>query len=352
MSTQAELDLSERKVVHDERVKERNRIQRLLIRPEMGALIGAVAIFIFFAVVAPPFRSPEALATVLYASSTIGIMACAVALLMIGGEFDLSSGVAVTFSSLAASMLAYNLHLNLWVGAGLALILALAVGFLNGYLVMKTKIPSFLITLSTFLMITGINLAVTKLISGQVATPTVSDMQGWDSGKAVFASSFSIGGVSVRITVLWWLLFTAVATYVLFKTKVGNWIFAVGGDQESARAVGVPVTAVKIGLFMFVGFSAWFVGMHLLFAFNTVQSGQGVGNEFLYIIAAVIGGCLLTGGYGTAIGAAIGAFIFGMVNQGIVYAGWNPDWFKFFLGIMLLLATVLNAYVRQLASRR
>ena len=265
MTTQADLDLANHKVVHDERVKERNRLQRLLIRPEMGALIGAVAIFIFFLVVAPPFRRPEALATVLYASSTIGIMACAVALLMIGGEFDLSAGVAVTISSLAASMLAYNLHLNLWAGAALALVLALAVGFFNGYLVMKTKIPSFLITLSTFLMLTGINLAVTKLVSGQVATPSVSDMQGWDSAKAVFASPFTMFGVQVRITVVWWLLFTAVATWVLFKTRIGNWIFAVGGDQESARAVGVPVTKVKIGLFMFVGFAAWFVGMHLLF---------------------------------------------------------------------------------------
>jgi simple sugar transport system permease protein len=352
MTTRAEVDLLQRKVVHDERVKERNRAQRLLIRPEMGALIGAIGIFVFFMIVAAPFRSPEALATVLYASSTIGIMACAVALLMIGGEFDLSSGVAVTFSSLAASMLAYNLHLNLWLGAAMALVLALAVGFLNGYLVMKTKIPSFLITLSTFLMITGINLAVTKLVSGQVATTSVSDMQGWDSAKAVFSSSFSIGSVSIRVTVLWWLLFTAVATYVLFKTRVGNWIFAVGGDQESARAVGVPVTRVKIGLFMFVGFAAWFVGMHLLFAFNTVQSGQGVGNEFLYIIAAVIGGCLLTGGYGTAIGAAIGAFIFGMVNQGIVYAGWNPDWFKFFLGGMLLFAVIANNAFRNYAAKR
>jgi simple sugar transport system permease protein len=352
MTTRAEVDLLQRKVVHDERVKERNRAQRLLIRPEMGALIGAIGIFVFFMIVAAPFRSPEALATVLYASSTIGIMACAVALLMIGGEFDLSSGVAVTFSSLAASMLAYNLHLNLWLGAAMALVLALAVGFLNGYLVMRTKIPSFLITLSTFLMITGINLAVTKLVSGQVATTSVSDMQGWDSAKAVFSSSFSIGSVSIRVTVLWWLLFTAVATYVLFKTRVGNWIFAVGGDQESARAVGVPVTRVKIGLFMFVGFAAWFVGMHLLFAFNTVQSGQGVGNEFLYIIAAVIGGCLLTGGYGTAIGAAIGAFIFGMVNQGIVYAGWNPDWFKFFLGGMLLFAVIANNAFRNYAAKR
>src|SRR5256714_6530077 len=230
MSTQAEVDLTQRKVVHDERVKERSRIRRLLIRPETGALIGAIGIFAFFVAVAPPFRSPEALATVLYASSTIGIMACAVALLMIGGEFDLSSGVAVTFSSLAASMLAYNLHLNLWLGGGLALILALGVGFLNGYLVMKTKIPSFLITLSTFLMITGINLAVTKLISGQVATPSVSDMAGWDTAQKVFSSSFTIAGVSIRVTVLWWLLFTAIAPYVLFKTKIGNWIFAVGGD--------------------------------------------------------------------------------------------------------------------------
>ena len=105
-------------------------------------------------------------------------------------------------------------------------------------------------------------------------------------------------------------------------------------------------------LFMTVGFLAWFTGMHLLFSFNTVQSGEGVGNEFLYIIAAVIGGCLLTGGFGSAVGSAMGAFIFGMATQGIVYAGWNPDWFRSFLGLMLLLATVTNLWVRQVASRR
>ena len=352
MSTHADLDVAAHKVVRDERVKERNRLQRLLIRPEMGAGIGAIGIFVFFLVVAGPFREASSLATVLYASSTIGIMACGVAVLMIGGEFDLSAGVAVTFGSLAASMLAYNLHLNLWVGALLALVLSLTVGFFNGFLVMRTKIPSFLITLSTFFMLAGINLAVTKLVAGQVATQSVSDMQGWDSAQKVFASSFTLFGVSIRITVVWWLVFTAIATWVLFKTKIGNWIFAVGGDADSARAVGVPVTKVKIGLFMFVGFCAWFVGMHLLFAFNTVQSGQGIGNEFFYIIAAVIGGCLLTGGYGTAVGAAIGAFIFGMTNQGIVYAGWDPDWFKFFLGAMLLFAVIANNAFRNYAARK
>ncbi|MDL9945033.1 ABC transporter permease [Gordonia sp. ABSL11-1] len=352
MSTQQDLDLSTHTIVTDERVKRQKPLQRLLVRPEIGALVGAIAIFVFFCIVAAPFRTPEALATILYASSTIGIMACGVAVLMIGGEFDLSTGVAVTFSSLAASMLAYNLHLNVWLGAVLALVLALAVGFFNGYLVMKTKIPSFLITLSTFLMLTGINLAVTKLVTGQVATPSISDMAGFDSAQKVFASSFTVLGVSVRITVVWWILFTLVATWVLMRTRIGNWIFAVGGGQDSARAVGVPVTKVKIGMFMFVGFCAWFVGMHLLFAFDTVQSGQGVGNEFFYIIAAVVGGCLLTGGYGTAVGAAIGAFIFGMVNQGIVYAGWNPDWFKFFMGAMLLFAVIANNSFRNYAAKR
>jgi simple sugar transport system permease protein len=231
-------------------------------------------------------------------------------------------------------------------------VLALAVGFFNGFLVMKTKIPSFLITLSTFFMLAGVNLAVTKLVAGQVATQSVSDMDGWDSAQKVFSSTFTVAGVGIRITVLWWILFTLVATWVLFKTKIGNWIFAVGGDAESARAIGIPVTKVKIGLFMFVGFCAWFVGMHLLFAFNTVQSGQGIGNEFFYIIAAVIGGCLLTGGYGTAIGAAIGAFIFGMTNQGIVYAGWDPDWFKFFLGGMLLFAVIANNAFRNYAAKK
>ena len=316
MTTQTDLDVAGHKLVRDERVKERNRLQRLLIRPEMGAAIGAVVIFIFFLIVAPPFRSAEALATVLYGSSTIGIMACAVALLMIGGEFDLSAGVAVTTSSLAASMLAYNLHLNLWVGAALGLLLSLAIGFFNGYLVMKTKIPSFLITLGTLLMLTGVEHRgdQTGLGSGRHAE------RERHAGLGVGARGVRVERddlrCAVRITVLWWLLFTVIATWVLFKTRIGNWIFAVGGDEESARAVGVPVTAVKIGLFMIVGFAAWFVGMHLLFSFNTVQSGQGVGQEFIYIIAAVIGGCLLTGGYGTAIGAAIGAFIFGMVRAG------------------------------------
>jgi simple sugar transport system permease protein len=330
----------------------RSLASRVLGRPEVGALAAAIVIFIFFATIAPPFRTLQGLSTVLYASSTIGIVAVAVALLMIGGEFDLSAGVNVATSALAAAMISYQFSLNAWVGVLVSLVIALAIGFANGYLVMRTGIPSFLITLSTFFVLQGVNLGVTKLVTGTVATTNIDRLDGFASARAVFASDIDLGFITVKVTVLWWIVFVAVATWLLLRTRSGNWIYAVGGNQDSARAVGVPVKKVKIGLFMGVSFLSWFLGMHLLFNFNSVQAGLGVGNEFIYIIAAVVGGALLTGGYGSAVGSALGAFIFGMTTQGIVFAGWDPNWFKAFLGAMLLLAVLVNLYVKNYASRR
>ncbi|MCI3245635.1 MULTISPECIES: ABC transporter permease [Streptomyces] len=336
----------------DGRTAQRSLLVKTLARPEVGVFLGAVAVYVFFLIAAPPVREASAMANILYQSSTLGIVTIPVALLMIGGEFDLSAGVGVITSALTASMLAYQLTLNVWVGVVAALVVSLAIGFFNGWMVVRTGLPSFLVTLGTFLILQGVNLAVTKLVTGNVATDDISDMDGFDQAKKVFASSFDIGGVQVKITVFWWLLFAIIATWVLMRTRYGNWTFAVGGNKDSARAVGVPVAFTKISLFMLVGFGAWFVGMHQLFSFNTVQSGEGVGQELIYISGAVIGGCLLTGGFGTAIGPVFGAFMFGMVQQGIVYAGWNPDWFKAFLGVMLLGAVLINLWVQRTMTRR
>ena len=331
---------------------QRSLVSRVLGRPEVGALAAAIAIFVFFFAIAPPFRTFAALSTVLYASSTIGIVAVGVALLMIGGEFDLSAGVAVSTAALASAILSYQFSLNTWVGSLISLVIALTIGFVNGYLVTRTGIPSFLITLSSFFVLQGLNLGVTKLVTGTVASNDASGLDGFASGHAIFAGDIDLGFMTVKITVLWWLAFVLVATWILLRTRAGNWIYASGGNSASALAVGVPVKKVKIGLFMGVAFLAWFLGQHLLFNFNSVQSGLGVGNEFIYIIAAVVGGALLTGGYGSAVGSALGAFIFGMTTQGIVYAGWDPNWFKTFLGAMLLLAVLVNLYVKNYASQR
>jgi len=325
---------------------------RLLARPEIGALVAAVIICVFFLIVAPAFRSPGSFATVLYQSSTIGIVAVAVGMLMIGGEFDLSAGVIVTTAGLVNAMFCYQLGINLWVGAILSLVFTLAIGFLNGYLVVRTGIPSFLITLGTFFVLQGANLGVTKLVTGSVSTPNINQMDGYPTLNAIFASAFEVGGIRIEITVLWWIVFVALSAYILQRTRLGNWIYAVGGNADSARAVGVPVRKVKIGLFMTVSFLGWFIGMHTLYKFNALQAGNGIGNEFLYIIAAVVGGTLMTGGFGNAWGIAIGAFIFGMTSLCIVYAGWDPNWFRAFLGVMLLLAVMVNLYVKKLSTTR
>ena len=234
-------------------------------------------------------------------------MAIFVALLMIGGEFDLSTGVAVTASGLAAAHTSWYFGLNVWVGVILALVFSLAVGAFNGWLFNKTGLPSFLVTLGSFFVLQGVNLAVTRIVTGGVSSNRINDIDGYDSARAVFASEFNLGPVNIKITVVYWILLTAVLSFILLRTRYGNWILATGGDAAAARAVGVPVRATKLALFMGTGFAAWLVGMHNLFEYNTVQSGQGIGNEFIYIIAAVIGGCLLTGGFGSVVGAAVGA---------------------------------------------
>lgn len=341
---------------NDDRTRERSLATRLLVRPEIGSLIAAVVIFVFFLVVAPSFRNLDNAGTVLYGASTIGIMAVPIALLMIGGEFDLSAGVLVTTAGLAASQFAWWFNFNVWVGVVLALVVTLGVGLINGLLLTRTHLPSFLTTLGTFFVLQGVNLGVTRWVAGGVTSPQISDMAGFRSAAAVFAQEwvFGLGGhtIHLKITVIYWIILTAIATWILLRTRQGSWVFAVGGDQPAARACGVPVRRTKAAMYLFVGFSAWLLGMHLLFGYNVVQSGDGVGNEFTYIVAAVVGGCLLTGGMGSIVGASFGALIYGMTQLGINYAGWNPDWFKAFLGVMLLGSTMVNVWLKRKAEQR
>ncbi|WP_248958528.1 ABC transporter permease [Sphaerisporangium perillae] len=334
----------------DERIAGAGLLRRLLIRPELGSVVGAIAVFAFFSSQSPVFRSADGVANWLDPASTLGIMAVAIALLMIGGEFDLSAGVLTGTTGLVMVTLATKYGWNLWAAMLAGLVLALAIGFANGLLVVRTKLPSFIVTLGTFLMLQGLNLGVTKALTGTVQVSGLRRAEGYDGAQALLAGSVTVGGVDFRVAILWWIGVTALATWVLMRSRAGNWIFAVGGNEQAARAVGVPAARTKIALFMTTATAAWLVGSIMALRFTSVQANAGIGQEFIYIIAAVIGGCLLTGGYGSAIGASIGAVIFGMADKGIVFAGWDADWFKFFLGAMLLLATLANRLVRRYAE--
>jgi simple sugar transport system permease protein len=339
-------------VVADERISNVGVLRRLLVKPELGSLIGAVVIFVFFASLSNVFRSAEGVANWLDPASTLGIMAVAVALLMIGGHFDLSAGVQTGTAGITTGLLTTYYGMNTWLALAVSLVLLLALGFINGYLVMRTRLPSFIITLGTFLMLQGLNLGVTKLVTNTVQVNNFDQVSGYNVLHAALASTVTLGGTRFQIAILWWILVTIAGTYLLLRTRFGNWIFAVGGERTASTNVGVPVARTTITLFMLTSLAAWFIGNTQITRLTSIQAGAGFGQELIYIVAAVIGGCLLTGGFGSAVGASLGALIFGMTSQGIVYAGWDADWFKFFLGAMLLLAVLANQFVRRFAESR
>jgi simple sugar transport system permease protein len=333
----------------DERLAEIGTMARVLRRPEIGALLAAVVVAIFFWTQNSLFLKLDGIANWTDVASTIGIPAVVVALLMIGGEFDLSAGVMTGTAGLMMGVLATEVGMNIWLAIAITLVFASAVGFLNGYMVMRTKLPSFIVTLATFFILQGANLGVTKAITDQVAVSGIDLAAGYESANKLFGGSFW-SPHDFRVSVLWWLAITALATWLLTRTRVGNWIFGVGGDANAARNVGVPVTRVKIGLFMATSFVCALTGIMVALRLASTQASQGVGEEFQYIIAAVVGGCVLTGGFGSAVGAALGATIIGMAFIGIQFSGWNTDWRYLFLGVILLVAVLVNNYIRKRAE--
>lgn len=331
----------------DERIARTGLARGIFRRVEVGALIGAVVIWIFFAAVAPEiWITITGVSRILDEATTLGIMAAAVALLMIGGEFDLSAGVMTGTSGLLAGLLAVRAGWNIWPAMLVSLVFAAGVGFFNGWMVTRTRLPSFIVTLATFFILRGANVGVTKLVTDRIVVEGIDKAAGFYMARLLLDTEFKLLGATFRTSTIWWIMLTLIAAWVLQRTRFGNWIFAVGGDAQAARNVGVPSNRVKIALFMTTSIAGWLVGMMNIVRLRSAVASQGIGEEFVYIICAVIGGSLLTGGYGSALGAAIGAIIFGMARVGIIFAGWDTDWFYSFLGAMLLVAVLVNDNTR------
>jgi simple sugar transport system permease protein len=343
----------------DERVRRVGGLSKLLGRPELGAIAGLIVVWVFFAVIAAEnnFVGMATTASILNRAAPLGILAVAVALLMIAGEFDLSIGSILGFSGMAIMVAvtpvdAGGLGWSLLPAAGVALLLALATGFINGWLVVTTRLPSFIITLGTLFVFRGLTVAVTRARTNRTQLGNLDEVPGFALFDTWFGTEFEVLGARFSVSILWWIALTAIATWILVRTRSGNWIFGTGGAPEAARAVGVPVRRVKIALFLTTAFAAFFVAMTQAVEFTGSDTLRGTRREFEAIIAAVVGGCLLTGGYGSAVGAALGAMIFAMVQQGIVITGIDGDWYQVFIGAVLLAAVIFNNFVRRKAASR
>jgi simple sugar transport system permease protein len=343
----------------DERVRHVGVVSRLLSRPEVGAVAGLVLVWVFFAVVAfdNNFVSWSATAAILNRAAPLGILAVAVALLMIAGEFDLSIGSILGFAGMAIMLLVTPVDAGgwgwaLWPAVAVALALSILTGVVNGWLVVTTRLPSFIVTLGTLFIFRGLTVAITRIRTNRTQLGNLDEASGFELADTLFGAEIHLLGSTFRVSVLWWVVLTVLATWVLLRTRQGNWIFGTGGAVEAARNVGVPVRTVKVALFITTAFAAFLTALIQAVQFTGADALRGTGQEFDAIIAAVVGGCLLTGGYGSAIGAALGALIFAMVQQGIVITGVPGDWYQVFVGGVLVLAVIFNNYVRRRAASR
>jgi len=344
-------EMAGRRPVADERVAHVNPLRQLLIRPEMGAISGAIVVWCFFAIVAGDrgFLSARGTANYLQVAAELGILAVAVALLMIGGEFDLSVGSILGACGMITVVLGVQYGWNIWAAIAVSLLFAILVGIVNGYVVLSTGLPSFIVTLAMLFIVRGATIGMTRQITGRTQLGGLAKVPGYEMARSVFASKVEIAGAGFPVSIAWWLGAAALATWILLRTPFGNWITGVGGNVQAARNVGVPVQRVKILLFIGTAVSAWLVATIQAVTFTNSDVLRGNFREFYAIVAVVIGGTLLTGGYGSAIGAVFGALIFGMVQQGIVFMGVDADWFQVVLGAMLLAAVLINRFVRNRA---
>jgi simple sugar transport system permease protein len=318
-------------------------IGRLLRRPEAGAFLGLVAVYVFFAVFGGTvFLSAAGTASWLNIAAEIGIIALPVGLLMIAGELDISVGAVIPASSLTVAIVSGHLELPDALGIAAGLGVGLLVGLINGVMVTRTAIPSLIITIGTMFGVMGLTLGLTVLIAGSTGVSYVPGPV-----AKVLLGQF-IGGM-FQVTIFWWGLFVAAVFCLLHLSPLGNWIFALGGDRVSARNAGIPTGRLTVFLFMFSGFCAAFIGVSQVLVYQSAQVLAGQSFIFNSIMCVVIGGVLLTGGFGSVTGIVFGTLTFAIVNQGIYFTGIDPNIGSVIIGALLLIAVLTNDSFRAMA---
>lgn len=360
----------------DERLRKISPFRKALIRPELGAICGTILVFTIFLAIARDsgMFSPEGIINWGVVSAQFAIIAVGACMLMIAGEFDLSVGSMIGFSGIVIALMSVIWGFPVWVAILTAFAIAMAIGYLNGYIVTKTGLPSFIVTLAFLYILRGLTIFISiattrKTIIGGVKEVAEGDPLAWLFGgkilKGLFVWLADLGLIDkfvagtragqpvvegIPMLMVWAFGLIVVSHFVLTRTRFGNWIFASGGDAQAARYVGVPVTRVKISMFMFTAFCATVFATCQIMEFGSAAADRGLLKEFEAIISVVIGGALLTGGYGSVIGAALGALIFGVVQQGLFFANVESSLFRVFLGGILLMAVIVNTYIRRLIT--
>ncbi|TCV69353.1 ABC transporter permease [Neorhizobium sp. S3-V5DH] len=318
-------------------------IGSLIRRPEAGSVLSLVVVIAFFVVFGGVhLGNLVGAASWLNFAANLGIVALPVGLLMIAGELDISIGAMIPAGSMSIAVVSGYYELPILAGIAVALGIGILVGLLNGILAVRTSVPSLIITLGTLVAMQGIVLTASVLLTGNASVPLTAP----EWSKTIFGQL--IAG-KYQIIIFWWLAVTAVYVVVLHHTRFGNWIYAMGGDKESARNAGIPTRRLTVWLFVLSSTSASFVGMCGAILFNSAQVSGGMNYIFNAVVSVVIGGVLLTGGFGSALGIFFGTVTFAIVIQGIYFTSIDRNWSSLIIGVMLLLAVLMNNTFRNMA---
>jgi len=356
-----------------DRFNQGGALRRLIRRPEVGvfAVMALVIISIWFASDGNAFNA-LGLKNNLTVIAQFGIIAIAACLLMIAGEFDLSIGSMIGFAGMSMTvLLKWGLP-----GIGpvspaaaflITLMLTLFLGWLIGFIVVRSGLSSFIVTLAFLFFLRGLTEVCFRVFnnSTQISglpnykeTSWFADMFGgqvfgwfydlwfWLGGNVNRAGDQWVTGFDARV--LWWIIFALAAWFVLSRTQAGSWIYATGDNRESARANGVPVDKVRISLFMFTALAATIFAACQVFDTNTADASKGLLKEMEAIAIAVVGGTLMTGGFGSVVGVVFGAITFGLVANAVFFIpAIDGSYYRVFVGIVLLVAVFLNESVRK-----
>lgn len=319
-------------------------LENLMRRPEAGAFLGMVFVAIFFTIFGGVlFLSPQGVASWLNVAANLGIIAVPVGFLMIAGELDISIGAMVPATSMTVAIVSGHYGLPMIVGIAVTLGFGVLVGLINGIIVVRTNVPSLIVTMGTLFAIAGLVLFLSIILTNSTSV-SMPNVEPW--AKALFGSF--IGG-TYQVLVIWWVLLTLGYFWFLHVSPWGNWVYALGGDKTSARNAGIPTDRLTIGLFVLSSVSAAFVGMCQTLLFNSAQVSAGQSYIFNTIISVVVGGVLLTGGFGSVVGIFFGTITFAIVNQGIYFTDFDRNLSSLIIGVMLLVAVLMNNTFRKMA---
>jgi len=307
------------------------------IRANIGILAGLVVLCVVIAVLNPNFLTTNNLLNVLRQTSTNLYLALAMTMVIILGGIDLSVGSVMALSGVVTAMMIALLGAPLLLAVAAGLLVGTLIGALNGYVAATTIIPPFIITLATLNIGRG---AAYVLTDGQPVR-VISDAFN-------FIGSGYIGGV-LPTPVLYSIIFVILCYLIMNKTKMGRYIYAVGGNPEAARFSGINIQRVKFFAYTFSGFMAGFAGIVLASRMFSGQPTAGVAAELDAIAAVVLGGTSMTGGYGRIGGTVIGALIIGVLSNGLNLIGVSSFWQYIVKGIVILIAVYADVFKRKTA---